>query len=161
MHLLQLQQQFTEKLKDLRLRHERDIAALHEHFDPLIAAASSLASRHKQNGSQPCSTPGTADLSTAKSAQPEQLRDAAERNQPLLSHSSAFSPGFKLVSPPSASSSPVSSNSTALSSTNAVNQGVSGGRDPDVAASQSPFGTGISSSYRRSIVVRHMQAKSL
>ena len=82
MHLLQLQQQFTEKLKDLRLRHERDIAALHEHFDPLIAAASSLASRHKQNSrrrasnrqTNPTSYAGRGSWSPAAAAAAVRLR---------------------------------------------------------------------------------------
>jgi hypothetical protein len=177
MHLFQLQQQLTEHLKELRLRHERELAQLHQHFDPLIAAASDLASRHEQqSGSKPPASSGSDDLNCKLPGRVQESHDERELGRPQPSKASAFSPGFKLISPSSASSSPVPTTlaspnpsptssiplpSLPPSSTNAVNRAGSSSTEPNFSASLSPFGAGVSSSYRRSIVVRQMHGKLL
>lgn len=163
MHLFQLQQQFAEHLRELRLRHEREVRQLHEHFEPLIATAGSLAS---------AGTPRADNMYCMLPPQQQQAVEAAPAavhslSQHTLAPADAFSPSFNRIPPPpiSATSSPAADAPLHLNpspSPSAFIPPSSSNVAPDAAPSLSPFsGAGISSSYRRSVVVRHMQNKLL
>jgi hypothetical protein len=145
------------------------LAARHKHGSS--SSSSSSSSNNNNNNSKLPAVAGNDNLYSANPSELQLPHDAVEHGQKQQPQARAFSPGFKLISPSSASSSPVPTtlaspnpspvNAMPPSSTNAVNQAASSSSEPGVQASLSPFATGITSSYRRSIVVRHMHGKLL
>ena len=122
MHLFQLQQEFAEHLKNLRVRHEQEMLTIRQHFEPLIATASSLVDRVN---SSTCGIPSASflycilspgkqqhDVAVESQAQQSRSVDPSPAHSPLSTIS--ISPISKndpiLILEPSATSSQASSN---------------------------------------------------
>lgn len=172
MHLFQLQQEFAEHLKSMRVRHEQEMQALHQHFEPLIATASSLANRAKTSG-----TPSSSHLYCILPHETEQQHEAAVERAPLETDGAGSSPSsfqFKLIplplsSPNSSPSikSPPNLNELSTSTAPVASRTAGNSHSPSSANTVSPSllshfsSNGISASYRRSVVMRHTQNKLL
>jgi TPR repeat protein len=122
MHLFQLQQEFAEHLKKLRVRHEQEIISIRQHFEPLIATASSLVNRvHSSTSGIPSASylycilsPGMQQHDVAVESQAQQSRNVDPSPPDLPLSTISISPISKndpiLILDPSATSSPASSN---------------------------------------------------
>ncbi len=180
MHLFQLQQEFAEHLKSMRVRHEQEMQALHQHFEPLIATASSLANRTKTTATPSsshlyCILPHEAEQQHEAAVEPP--HEAAVEPQPLETNGVGSSPSsfqFKRIPLPlsSANSSPsINSPSTlnelSTSTAPVASRTAGNSHSPSSTNTVSPSllshfsSNGISASYRRSVVMRHTQNKLL
>ena len=188
MHLFQLQQEFAEHLKSMRVRHEQEMRALHQHFEPLIATASSLANRTKTSDTPSsshlyCIIPHETEQRHEAAVEPpheaavEPPHEAAVEPQPQETNIVGSSPSsfqFKRIPLPlsSANSSPSINSPSTLNELSASTAPVASrtadnSDGPSSANTASPSllshfsSNGISASYRRSVVMRHTQNKLL
>jgi hypothetical protein len=174
MHLFQLQQEFAEHLRGMRVRHEQEVKALHQHFEPLIATASSLAGRTKASDA----TNASHLYCILRNGEEQQHEAAVENRQEIQSAGSL--PAASLLNsiplPPSSSNSSPAANPsstlnqlyqpsafTATSSVSAAfKSNGSSNLSPASPLSLSDFSSGsLASSYRRSVIMRHTQNKLL